>query len=127
MYSWMFESLSAFGSRVQTPCGPRKSGIPESVEMPAPVSATTRLDLSTHLLTMSMSLLIGILELKYCFKEKNLNRGIAMPRKRFFIGILVGLAATLFYAGSNIVRAQTSPSPPLTGLVSSQRAPPESQ
>ena len=43
-----------------------------------------------------------------------------MPRKRFFIGILVGLAATLFYAGANMVGAQTSPSPALTGLVSSQ-------
>ena len=32
----MFESFSAFGFFVQTPCGPRKSGIPESVEIPAP-------------------------------------------------------------------------------------------
>ena len=39
----MFEAFSAAGLRVQTPFGPRKSGIPESVEIPAPVSTTTRL------------------------------------------------------------------------------------
>src|SRR5215211_754035 len=44
----MFDNRSAFGSRVHTPCGPRKSGMPESVEMPAPVSATTRCAASTH-------------------------------------------------------------------------------
>src|SRR5262249_15950199 len=38
----MLESFSAIGFLVHTPCGPRKSGMPESVEMPAPVSATTR-------------------------------------------------------------------------------------
>src|SRR6476659_2273629 len=38
----MDESFSAAGFLVQTPCGPRKSGIQDSVEMPAPVSATTR-------------------------------------------------------------------------------------
>ena len=38
----MSESFSASGSFVQTPCGPRKSGIPDSVEIPAPVNATTR-------------------------------------------------------------------------------------
>src|ERR671918_3209837 len=38
----MFDRRSAFGSLVHTPCGPRKSGIPDSVEIPAPVSATTR-------------------------------------------------------------------------------------
>src|SRR5437016_7313045 len=43
-----------------------------------------------------------------------------MPTQRFFIGILAGLAATLFCAGSNIAGAQTSSSPALTGLVSSQ-------
>ena len=36
-------SFSALGFFVHTPCGPRKSGIPESVEIPAPVSTTTRL------------------------------------------------------------------------------------
>src|SRR5581483_8145573 len=38
----MFDIFSATGSFVHSPCGPRKSGMPESVEMPAPVSATTR-------------------------------------------------------------------------------------
>src|SRR5437588_9475779 len=42
-----------------------------------------------------------------------------MPTQRFFMGILAGLAVTLFCAGSNIVGAQSS-SPALTGLVSSQ-------
>src|ERR1035438_2661607 len=44
----MSESFSAFGFRVHKPWGPRKSGIPDSVEMPAPVNATTRRDCSTH-------------------------------------------------------------------------------
>src|SRR3712207_2734716 len=38
----MSDMRSALGFRVQTPCGPRKSGMPESVEIPAPVSTTTR-------------------------------------------------------------------------------------
>jgi hypothetical protein len=38
----MLESFSASGFFVHTPCGPRKSGMPESVEMPAPVRTTTR-------------------------------------------------------------------------------------
>jgi hypothetical protein len=38
----MFASRSAFGSRVHSPLGPRKSGTPEAVDTPAPVSATTR-------------------------------------------------------------------------------------
>src|SRR6185436_9047702 len=46
MYSWMLESFSARGSFVQTPCGPRKSGMPDSVEIPAPVSTTTRAEAS---------------------------------------------------------------------------------
>src|SRR5215208_3383077 len=37
----MFDSRSALGFFVHTPCGPRKSGIPDSVEMPAPVKTTT--------------------------------------------------------------------------------------
>src|SRR5882672_7022148 len=37
----MWERRSAFGSFVHTPLGPRKSGIPDSVEMPAPVRAMT--------------------------------------------------------------------------------------
>ena len=39
----MFDAFSAAGLRVHTPFGPRKSGMPESVEIPAPVSTTTRL------------------------------------------------------------------------------------
>src|SRR6476661_4105245 len=38
----MSDMRSAFGLRVHTPCGPRKSGMPESVEMPAPVRTTRR-------------------------------------------------------------------------------------
>jgi hypothetical protein len=38
----MVEYFSASGLRVHTPFGPRKSGMPESVEMPAPVSTTIR-------------------------------------------------------------------------------------
>ena len=34
--------FSASGLLVHSPCGPRKSGMPESVEIPAPVSTTTR-------------------------------------------------------------------------------------
>src|SRR6266487_1792146 len=45
----MSESFSACGSFVQSPCGPRKSGIPDSVEIPAPVRITMRLASSTHL------------------------------------------------------------------------------
>src|SRR5437762_5657493 len=44
----MFDSRSAFGFLVQTPFGPRKSGMPDSVEMPAPVSATIRTDEETN-------------------------------------------------------------------------------
>ncbi len=38
----MFEAFSAAGFFVHNPFGPRKSGIPESVEIPAPVSTTIR-------------------------------------------------------------------------------------
>src|ERR1051325_3974424 len=47
----MFDIFSASGFFVQTPCGPRKSGMPESVEMPAPVSTTTRSASATHFWT----------------------------------------------------------------------------
>src|SRR3954454_1268843 len=50
----MLEIFSACGSFVHTPCGPRKSGMPESVEMPAPVRATTRLASFTHRATSAM-------------------------------------------------------------------------
>src|SRR3954465_2876905 len=47
----MLDIFSASGFFVHTPCGPRKSGMPESVEIPAPVSTTTRCASSTQLLT----------------------------------------------------------------------------
>src|SRR5688500_5664082 len=37
----MLDIFSASGFFVHSPCGPRKSGIPESVEMPAPLNTTT--------------------------------------------------------------------------------------
>src|SRR3954466_6160013 len=48
----MFESRSALGFFVHTPLGPRKSGMPDSVEMPAPVSATMRVDAKTSRLAL---------------------------------------------------------------------------
>src|SRR5215467_11073127 len=50
----MFESFSASGFFVHTPCGPRKSGMPDSVEMPAPVNATTRFASFTQARTSSI-------------------------------------------------------------------------
>src|SRR5688500_17644801 len=44
----MLDIFSARGFLVHRPCGPRKSGMPESVEMPAPVRTTTRLAASTQ-------------------------------------------------------------------------------
>src|SRR5215471_11544157 len=40
-YVWKVDICWAPGFRVHSPCGPRKSGIPESVEIPAPVSTVT--------------------------------------------------------------------------------------
>jgi predicted DNA-binding protein (MmcQ/YjbR family) len=48
------DSRSASGSFVHTPCGPRKSGIPESVEIPAPVRTTTRFASSRRLRAVPM-------------------------------------------------------------------------
>src|SRR5215210_6128388 len=59
----MLDSRSAFGLVVQTPCGPRKSGMPDSVEMPAPVSATTRVAAATQLTTASTGARMSGLEL----------------------------------------------------------------
>src|SRR6185369_17938584 len=44
----MLESFSAIGFLVHTPWGPRKSGMPESVEIPAPVRATTERAAAIH-------------------------------------------------------------------------------
>src|SRR5678816_3150462 len=49
----MCDTFSASGFFVQTPCGPRKSGMPDSVEMPAPVSTTMRDASSTQRFTSS--------------------------------------------------------------------------
>src|SRR5687767_10583768 len=51
----MFDIFSALGFFVHTPCGPRKSGMPESVEMPAPVSTTTRCAASIQVLAWSIT------------------------------------------------------------------------
>ncbi len=48
--------FSARGFFVHTPCGPRKSGMPDSVEIPAPVSITTLAARSTQLRTSSFSM-----------------------------------------------------------------------
>src|SRR5438105_6029172 len=56
----MSESLSAGGFFVQMPCGPRKSGMPDSVEIPAPVSATTRAAASIQRHTLSILSLIAL-------------------------------------------------------------------
>src|SRR2546423_14712273 len=50
----MLESFSACGSFVHTPCGPRKSGIPDSVEMPEPGRITMRLASSIHARTEAL-------------------------------------------------------------------------
>src|ERR1017187_912961 len=50
----MLDNFSASGSRVHTPCGPRKSGMPDSVEIPAPVRITTRLAAATQPRTVSI-------------------------------------------------------------------------
>ena len=55
MYSEMWELRWAAGFLVHTPCGPLKSGMPESVEMPAPVRAMTRLPSATTARATSMA------------------------------------------------------------------------
>src|SRR6185503_21323310 len=59
----MLDIFSASGFFVHSPCGPRKSGMPESVEMPAPVRTTTRLAASTHERAESTSFNLGHLDL----------------------------------------------------------------
>src|SRR6187402_2614310 len=66
---------SAFGLSVHTPCGPRKSGIPESVEIPAPVRATMRFAESIS----SRALSKGCIE-RFHHKE---NEGHEVERKSF--------------------------------------------
>src|SRR5438552_16213348 len=52
----MFDIFSASGFLVHTPCGPRKSGIPESVLMPAPVRTATRSAWAIQLATSAIRL-----------------------------------------------------------------------
>src|SRR5689334_8918237 len=82
----MFDIFSATGFLVHTPCGPRKSGMPESVEMPAPVSTTTRFASLTQVLTSS-SKPLGHLDLaattgaahrrQRALRHDDLRRGLA--------------------------------------------------
>src|SRR5829696_8366094 len=51
----MVAIFSAAGFFVHTPFGPRKSGMPESVEMPAPVSTVIRSAPATHCATSASS------------------------------------------------------------------------
>src|ERR1044072_131547 len=64
----MLESFSACGSFVHTPCGPRKSGIPDSVEMPAPGRITMRLASATHARTEAIG---GSGELIFCLVSRH--------------------------------------------------------
>src|SRR5205085_5253137 len=54
---WMFDIFSATGFLVHRPCGPRKSGMPESVEIPAPVRTTMRFASLTQVFTSCSNLL----------------------------------------------------------------------
>src|SRR5947207_1472227 len=76
----MLESRSAFGFVVHTPCGPRKSGMPDSVEMPAPVSATMRDDSSIQRHTLSM------LSLIVPFQLSRLAPGVLRPAVQVVVG-----------------------------------------
>src|SRR5882672_5305371 len=51
----MLDIFSASGFFVHSPCGPRKSGMPESVEIPAPLKTTMRLAASIQLRTCSIT------------------------------------------------------------------------
>src|SRR5712691_3003593 len=56
----MFDSRSAFGFFVHTPLGPLKSGMPDSVEMPAPVNATIRAEAETSWRAVATGSLIRV-------------------------------------------------------------------
>src|SRR6185436_921843 len=57
----MLDIFSASGFFVHSPCGPRKSGMPESVEIPAPLKTTMRSAASIQLLTSSITCRIATL------------------------------------------------------------------
>src|ERR1043165_9333377 len=96
----MFDIFSAAGFLVHTPCGPRKSGMPESVEMPAPVSTTTRRACPTQVLTSS-SKLLGHLDLaaparaphrrQRALRHDDLRRGLAAQLLQLLHRALDGL------------------------------------
>src|SRR5215467_13634746 len=75
----MSESFSAFGFWVHKPLGPRKSGIPDSVEMPAPVSATIRRDCSIQSRAAWICLLI-------CSFYKNQSVAEPQPKPNIHYG-----------------------------------------
>jgi hypothetical protein len=52
----MFTSFIRSGCVVHTPFGPRKSGMPDSVLIPAPVSTAIRSEAATEAETRSISL-----------------------------------------------------------------------
>src|SRR3954452_8242377 len=83
----MFDSFSAFGSFVQTPCGPRKSGMPDSVEMPAPVRATMRVAAASQPRTSWTRVSITFFVPGELYCEQTLE-GDAMTR-RFAIVLIV--------------------------------------
>src|SRR6185503_4516943 len=61
----MLDIFSASGFFVHSPCGPRKSGMPESVEMPAPVRTTTLEADSIQPRTASVLVVMAALQLRY--------------------------------------------------------------
>ena len=66
----MWAIRSAFGFFVQTPFGPRKSGMPLSVEMPAPVRTATARASSTHRATSSTELLVTGLTVPAAIRQR---------------------------------------------------------
>src|SRR6185436_13759342 len=74
----MFDIFSASGFLVHSPCGPRKSGMPESVEMPAPVSTTTRRASSIQSRTWSITSRSGHLDLAAAAHPAHARRDTAL-------------------------------------------------
>src|SRR6185295_6969577 len=85
----MLDNFPASGFLVHTPCGPRKSGMPESVEMPAPVRTTMRRASRTQLWTWSSK--SGNLDLaaasgdgrQRALRHDDLRRGLAAHLLQF--------------------------------------------
>src|SRR3954464_6249066 len=93
----MLESRSAFGFVVHTPFGPRKSGMPDSVEIPAPVSATMRFDSTsqprTNSTRSSISRPPGDILLRSILGGTKLERRRRSAMKR--LAMLAGLSSLL--------------------------------